>query len=234
MKDVYFMGFRWEGREVRVGDVILLEAEQAEWIARVDRCWEERKHPNPQHNRRLVSLTWYYHKQDVLRDLAAEKKKLDPVSKQNFEQVWNDGNELLFSDHVEAEHGIASITGAHVVVVETVDEYFRLLRMKKPNTRVYLHRFTYEDRCKIVNRYQPLTPRTVEMVKAVEARASHGVQAAASEASIPLNRTHRGLRDVEIDRCEGKRERKARGYSRTHSSDGGKADVGISTNTTAR
>jgi hypothetical protein len=69
------------------------------------------------------------------------------------------------------------------------------------------------------------------MVKAVEARASHGVQAAASEASIPLNRTHRGLRDVEIDRCEGKRERKARGYSRTHSSDGGKADVGISTNT---
>jgi hypothetical protein len=55
-------GFKWQGREVRIGDVVAIEAAHGdcEWIARVDSCWEERSNlRDPRQNRRLVSLTWY-------------------------------------------------------------------------------------------------------------------------------------------------------------------------------
>ena len=56
---MFLRGFKWEGREVRIGDVVMLEAETGEWIARVDSCWEERGNlGKPWQNRRLVSLMW--------------------------------------------------------------------------------------------------------------------------------------------------------------------------------
>lgn len=202
-KDVYFRGFRWEGREVRVGDVVLLEADQAEWVARVDSCWEERKNLNkPQNNRRLVSLMWYYHKKDLLNDVASSRKKLDATSKFHLNHVWNDGNELLFSDHVEEEQDIGSITGINVTIVDSEEQYhFCMQNQMKQNSRVFLHRYTYEDRCRVVERFNPLTPRTANMVHAATSRAaSGGADAHPNMASVVQKKLNkRGLADIELE-----------------------------------
>lgn len=173
-KDVYFMGFKWDGREIRIGDVVLLEAEEGEWIARVEKCWEERKNLlEPQNNRRLVSLMWYYHKKDLLGDLG--KKKLDHMSKHYLGRIWDDGNEILFSDHQEEELEIGCITGTNVTIASSEDDYFKLssaAKSSKANSRVFLQRFTYENRSKIVESWQSMTPRTSDMVHAATVRAA--------------------------------------------------------------
>jgi RNA recognition motif-containing protein len=197
-KDVHFMGFKWDGREVRIGDVVLLEAEEAEWVARIDKCWEERKSlSKPQNNRRLVSVMWYYHKKDLIDDLSASKKKLDQWSKHHLGKVWDDGNELFFSDHAEEELEIGCITGTSVTVVGTEEEYFKLSQMSTPNSRVFLQRFTYENRKKIVEAWQSMTPRTSDMVNAATARVVQIGQANIAPKESTLRK--RGLEDIELE-----------------------------------
>jgi RNA recognition motif-containing protein len=208
-KNVHFRGFRWEGREVRIGDVVMLEANDAEWIARVDTCWEERTDlSKPQNNRRLVSLTWYYHKKDLLSDLSDCRKKLDLLSKHNLNQMWDDGNELLFSDHKEDEQDIGSITGTMVTIVGSEAEYSALLRHSgRQKSRVFLHRYTYENRCRVVSRFNAMTPRALDMVAAVEARAA--VSESGNNAESPMiTKKKRGLKDVELEMEQGARKLK--------------------------
>ena len=58
----------------------------------------------------------YYHKSDLLADVAAGRKKLDRTSKMYLDQMWGDGNELLFSDHKEQEVRVCVCMHACAVV----------------------------------------------------------------------------------------------------------------------
>jgi RNA recognition motif-containing protein len=209
-KNVYFRGFKWEGREVRVGDVIMLEANDAEWIARVEKCWEERANlGKPQNNRRLVSLMWYYHKKDLIDDLSTCKKKLDQLSKQRLKQVWDDGNELLFSDHLEEEQDIGSITGTVVTIVGSETEYSDFSKkMMGKNSRLFLQRFTYEKRCRVVDCRHSLIPLAADLgdtSSKVSSASAAGLTETIDNGGKRMPKK-RSLTDVELDmdRAAGK------------------------------
>jgi hypothetical protein len=128
--NVYFHGFTFEGQDYRIGDAVLMHTSDDPddaWLAELHKAWEERLPKNsktPHLNRRLISVKWFYTRDDIKTHERTTGIPLDSSSLLLLSTVAGKdrgkGAEVLHSEHIQKELEIDCIEGLKSALV---DEY---------------------------------------------------------------------------------------------------------------
>jgi hypothetical protein len=90
-----------------------------------------------------------------------------------------------------SQSDVGCISGTCVTIARSEDEYFSLLRHCKKNSRVFLQRYTYEDRSRVVCQHVGSMPG--DIVSAAERQAAEGREGGSKAPQ------RRGLHDIELE-----------------------------------
>ena len=162
--NVHFHGFTFEGQDYRIGDAILMHTSDDPddaWLAELHKAWEERLPKNsktPHLNRRLISVKWFYTRDDIKTHERTTGIPLDSSSLLLLNTVGGKdrgkGAEVLHSEHIQKELEIDCIEGLKSALVDQCT-YSRV--PPEPNTRHFVCRYNFDHHTnRISKRSSPL------------------------------------------------------------------------------